>query len=167
MNIFVLSYDPKQAAKYQCDKHVVKMCLESTQLLCTVAHLLNKDVDGLYKKTHANHPCTVAVKESVHLRSWLIDHTAALFKEYTYRYGKVHKSQEVFIKAVKQLLHTKYYNKHTLPFVKVTNNDIDNAVLSYRKYYRSKYLDMDMKWTNRKMPQFMLEVDEDKIINKY
>lgn len=163
MNIFVLSYDPEQAAKYQCDKHVVKMCLESTQLLCTVVHLLGKNVDGLYKKTHVNHPCTVVIKDSVQLRSWLIDHTFHLFKEYTYRYGKVHKSQEVFMRAVKQLFYTKNYNKHTLPFAKVTNNDLDNVVLSYRKYYRSKYLEMDMKWTNRKMPQFMLEVgDEDR-----
>jgi len=29
MNIFVLDYNPKKAAEYHCDKHVVKMILET------------------------------------------------------------------------------------------------------------------------------------------
>ena len=36
MNIFVLDEDPIKAAEYHCNKHVVKMILESAQMLCTV-----------------------------------------------------------------------------------------------------------------------------------
>ena len=38
MNIFYLDSDPIIAAQMQCDKHVVKMILESTQLLYTANH---------------------------------------------------------------------------------------------------------------------------------
>ena len=35
MNIFVLDENPVIAAKMACDKHIVKMILESAQMLCT------------------------------------------------------------------------------------------------------------------------------------
>ena len=37
MNIFVLDRNPTIAAQMACDKHVVKMILETAQMLCTVA----------------------------------------------------------------------------------------------------------------------------------
>ena len=36
MNIFYLDKCPVKSAEMSCDKHVVKMILESAQLLCTV-----------------------------------------------------------------------------------------------------------------------------------
>lgn len=38
MNIFALHDDPKLAAQYHCDKHIVKMAVEYSQILCTVVH---------------------------------------------------------------------------------------------------------------------------------
>jgi hypothetical protein len=38
MNIFYLNSDPKKAAVIQYNKHVVKMILESAQMLCTAHH---------------------------------------------------------------------------------------------------------------------------------
>ena len=35
MNIFILDEDPKKAAEYHCDKHVVKMILESIFIIET------------------------------------------------------------------------------------------------------------------------------------
>ena len=53
MNIFYLDRDPKIAAQLACDKHVVKMILESAQMLCTAHRVLDGDdyADryGLYK----------------------------------------------------------------------------------------------------------------------
>ena len=37
MNIFILDRDPVLAAQYQCDKHVVKMVLETAQIMSTIA----------------------------------------------------------------------------------------------------------------------------------
>lgn len=41
MNIFVLDYNPQKAALYHCDKHVVKMILESAQILSSICRLKN------------------------------------------------------------------------------------------------------------------------------
>ena len=44
MNIFFLHRDPSRAAKAQCDKHVVKMVLETTQMLSTAARRFGNNV---------------------------------------------------------------------------------------------------------------------------
>ena len=46
MNIFVLDQDTTQAAQLQCDKHVVKMIVESAQMLSTAHRVL----DGILTK---------------------------------------------------------------------------------------------------------------------
>lgn len=91
MNIFVLHDDPTIAASMSCDKHVVKMILETAQMLSTVAHSHGQVPP--YRATHKNHPCTVWAGETKANWDWLIAHGLALSAEYTARYGKVHKSQ--------------------------------------------------------------------------
>ena len=89
MNIFVLDLDPKMAAQAQCNKHVSKMIVESTQLLST-AH-----PRGIapYKHTHFNHPCGKWTRESIQNYEWLALHAFHLCEEYTLRYGKYHASE--------------------------------------------------------------------------
>ena len=96
MNIFMLDRDVNVNAQYHCDKHVVKMVLEYTQLLCSVMHA-NDYEDIPYKKTHFNHPCAIWARWSLANYQYLWDLTDALGKEYTYRYGKVHKSHKLLI----------------------------------------------------------------------
>ena len=92
MNIFYLHRDPVIAAKVQYNKHVVKMILESAQMLCTAHHHYDENTDVPYKKAHYNHPSTIWTRESDEQYMWLFDHMVALGKEYTKRYGKVHLS---------------------------------------------------------------------------
>ena len=47
MNIFYLDSDPRIAAKYHCDKHVVKMILESGQMLSTAHRVVDKSDDDI------------------------------------------------------------------------------------------------------------------------
>jgi hypothetical protein len=91
MNIFYLSEDPRKAATMMYNKHVVKMILESAQLLCT-AHVVSDGdkADVPYKVTHKNHPSAIWARESVSNYVWLYDHMIALGEEYTRRYGKKH-----------------------------------------------------------------------------
>jgi len=91
MNIFVLDREPERAAACHCDKHVVKMVLESAQLLAT-AHHLTKPSKRLppSRATHANHPCAIWVRASLSNYRWLGRLALALSEEYTLRYGKVH-----------------------------------------------------------------------------
>ena len=98
MNIFYLDRDPVVAAKMHCDKHVVKMILESAQMLSTAHRVLDgdeyADERGLYKMAHKNHPSTIWVRTSTDNYMWLNRLFGALCKEYTYRYNKQHSSQK-------------------------------------------------------------------------
>jgi hypothetical protein len=91
MNIFYLDKDPVKAAKYQYNKHVVKMILESAQMLCTAhRHYGNENVP--YKKAHYNHPSTIWTRQNTKHYYWLYNHMLALGNEYTKRYNKTHKT---------------------------------------------------------------------------
>ena len=95
MNIFYLDSDPVKAAQAQYNKHVVKMILESAQMLCTAHHhyteLLAQDDSYIpYKKAHYNHPSTIWCRENSEQYLWLYDHMIALGDEYTKRYKKIH-----------------------------------------------------------------------------
>lgn len=97
MNIFILSEDPIQAARYQCNKHVVKMILESAQLLVTAF----PEGETPYKHTHFNHPCAKWTRQSIANYEWLLSHAIELCNEYTRRYDRVHKTENI-IKSLKR-----------------------------------------------------------------
>ena len=90
MNIFYLHKDPRKAAEYQYNKHVVKMILESAQMLCTAHHHYGNGDNVPYKKAHYNHPSTIWVRDNIENYAWLYRHMLALGEEYTKRYGKTH-----------------------------------------------------------------------------
>jgi len=92
MNIFYLDKDPITAAVVQYNKHIVKMILESAQMLCAAHHILGNPNDVPYKLAHKNHPCTIWVRENSLHYDWLYEHMMALGDEYTARYSKTHMS---------------------------------------------------------------------------
>ena len=103
MNIFVTDPDPVISAQTLCDKHVVKMVLESAQMLSTAWREPNDlrssefssryaDEHELYKTAHPNHPCSIWVRQARENYKWLYRHFVALCEEYTHRYGKSHAS---------------------------------------------------------------------------
>ena len=125
MNVFVLDDDPIVAAQLQCDKHVVKMIVESAQMLSTIHRMLDgtkekrpsksgkrmvdyyrlndEREDVLYKAVHFKHPCTVWTGESCCNYSWHYEHFIALCDEYTYRYEKIHSTDTKLRNVLKQL----------------------------------------------------------------
>ena len=129
MNIFVLDNDPFKAAEYQCDKHVVKMVLETAQLLCS-AH-----ETAPYKRTYYNHPCAIWTRSSLSNYMWLCEHGLGLAREYTFRYNKVHKSTEVIEWA--RLNMPNILNLGLLPFAQAMPDKYkhEDAVVAYRNYY--------------------------------
>ena len=95
MNIFYLNQSPYIAAKVQYNKHVVKMILESAQMLCTAHHVYGNEEQKLnvpYKQAHLNHPSTIWTRQCRANYRWLYLHMLALGYEYTKRYGKTHLS---------------------------------------------------------------------------
>lgn len=134
MNIFILSEDPVEAARMQCDKHVVKMCLETAQILCTVF----PPEAAPYRRSHYNHPCCKWARSSVSNYRWLINHGLALCEEYTKRYNKIHKSREIIEWCRDNYEVEMFYDCHEpTPFAQAMPEEYYNesAVVAYRSYY--------------------------------
>ena len=145
MNIFILDKNPLRAARYHCDKHVSKMILESAQMLSTV-------LDGPYKPTHKNHPCTLWVAESRANAQWLTTLAWHLNNEWRYRYDHAHdhKSWEV-IRSIEDRVH-ELPDLRLTPFALAMPEEYKDAadpVKSYRAYYRSKPF---AKWEHSPTP---------------
>ena len=137
MNIFFLHRDPIVAAVRQHNKHVVKMTLESAQLLCTAHHVLGGSAP--YKPTHVNHPCAVWVRSDANHYMWLYRHFAALSDEYTRRYGRVHKSWLVCSKPLKALPKgLKASEWSDPPQCMPPEFQGDDTVAAYCRYYAAK-----------------------------
>jgi hypothetical protein len=134
MNIFVLDENPKTAAWMQCDRHSVKMVLETAQMLCTVLHSLGCSVP--YRPTHGSHPCTKWVASSQEAFNWTVCHGLALCETYTARYGKIHASEKIIIESKKHYLMLP--NISIRPFVQCMPEQYQvptDPVLAYRKFY--------------------------------
>lgn len=144
MNIFVLDRDPIQAAEFCCDKHILKMVIESTQILSSVHRLCDNvdQIDGipLYKLTHKNHPCVKWAKESLSNYRWLCLHALSLCIEYEKRYYKRHACEKLII--VFSYNTPKNLHWHGLTeFVQCMPEQYkikDDAVSAYRHYYKAE-----------------------------
>lgn len=95
MNIFILDEDMKKNVQSYVNKHVVKMCLETCQLLSTVYYFTEQDAIAPYKINHPQHPCSLWARESLSNWVWLRKLGLEICKEYTYRYGKKHKCEKI------------------------------------------------------------------------
>ena len=93
MNIFYINEDPKIAAKELADDHIRKMQIESAQM-CSTAHWESNST-APYKRAHVNHPSTKWARQSIQHYRWLIEHGLEICYEFTKRYGKHHKTQDV------------------------------------------------------------------------
>jgi hypothetical protein len=141
MNIFYIHASPIISAKAMSSKHVVKMILESAQLLSTAHHKLHSDIaPNLYKPTHVNHPSNVWVRESVKHYEWLYQHFIALCDEYSNRYHKVHRTYTKLNEYLKITPSALQDNGFTEPPCAMPDVYKDNtsSLLSYRKYYESE-----------------------------
>jgi len=180
MNIFYIDSDPEIAARSLCDKHVVKMIVESAQMLST-AHrvldgnmqilpsksgkrmvkkwVLDNDLENiLYKSAYENHICNVWVRESIENYSWLFYHFAFMVDEYERRYDRKHLTWT----KLGNILDTSPQNIPICDFTQVgyalsgrTECIVDgDPVETYRNFYRSKKNDFELKWEYTQKPKW-------------
>lgn len=158
MNIFYLSHCPEYAAKLQCDKHVVKMILETAQMLSTAHHELGSDYsEVVYKSTHKNHPSAVWLRSNTENYTWAYQHFMALCREYTHRYGKTHLSETKLAKILCHYPDDLPYGTFTFPPKCMPDDYKDSSkspINSYQAYYRATKRSF-AKYTNRACPGFM------------
>ena len=140
MNIFVTNQCPIKSAIILDDKRLVKMALETTQLLSTTLTILGSQ-KAPYKPTHTNHPCTLWTTESKANYLWLLKHLQALLQEYTNRYSKIHKCQnylDIFTKESSLLtLNTPTPFKNVSYYKEDTKTDI---TILYQRTLIEKWL---------------------------
>ena len=174
MNIFYLSHDPKECAEMHVDKHCVKMILEYAQLLSTAHRVLDGTLsvglsetgrkqiryvlpDGreskLYVATHINHPSAIWCRQSYANYVWLSKLLTELCREYTYRYGKVHKVEASGLEE--ELMYPPMnISPVTVPFTEPTPAMPDedkvpgDSIASYHNYYINKKTHL-AKWSGK------------------
>ena len=179
MNIFYLDPNTTKCAEYHVDRHCVKMILEYAQLLSTAHRVLdgvlltgisdsgrkttswilpNDSYESiLYKATHINHPSAIWVRQSYKNYMWLRSLLYRLCKEYTYRYGKVHKVES---SGLYEALSYAPNNIKTSIFTEPTQampdiyKVVGDSVQSYINYYLGDKQRM-FKWKNRDVPYFV------------
>lgn len=147
MNIFAIEGDIAtndidwvKSAQSQDNYRVVKMILESCQMLCTVLNELSGEQVTPYRSTHKHHPSTRWAQSSSANFQNLVTHTSAMLQEYTERFGKVHKCTSVLQRCV-ELYHPDLFSSHestALPLAMPAEFRSDSIVESYRKFYASK-----------------------------
>ena len=186
MNIFYVDEDPVKAAEQLVDKHVVKMILESAQLLSTAHRVLDgeqsifeKYVHGsfpprymkkkvwtlpdfresvLYQATHINHPSAIWCRTSVENYLWLVEHFFGLMNEYMHRYEKVHKCNgELSYMLQSPPKKLEAYDWTPMPSCMAPEYIIsDNPLTNYRNYYKVGKATMH-KWKNRQPPEWITQ----------
>lgn len=109
MNVFYLDHNTAFAAKALVDKHIVKMPLETVQLLSTAHRILDgqeitithngrnkkryvlsceKRNEMLYQASHINHPSAVWCRQNRSNYRWLAHYLIDMCFEYHARYGR-------------------------------------------------------------------------------
>ena len=147
MNIFRVSDCPVSSAEMLCDKHIVKMRVESVQML--VSGLLRQGVDPQrmpltskgrpHRGGYHNHPCTIWVGEcDIHF-DWLLAHLASLCAEYKHRYGDKPQVCERQLLVISKLRDEMWFWGVPNPSPQCMPEEFrvpDNPVRAYRQYYR-------------------------------
>jgi len=136
MNIFVTNADPRVSAQALDDKRVIKMILETAQMLSTAMHVLG--IPGApYKPTHINHPCSIWVRTNWNNFRWTTVHLDELCTEYWRRYGKIHKCAQylnLFAQANDSLLIA-----DLTPFANCTPHKDMSTIEAYKRTLNEKW----------------------------
>jgi hypothetical protein len=153
MNIFILDSDPRLAAQYHCDKHVVKMILETAQMLCTAHDCYKSKIENAYKPTHVNHPCNVWARACTENYNWLWDLFYWLNVEYHFRYNKLHATGRKLLRSLRSPPSSmpSFGFKTEFALAMPDECKIGNAVASYREYYRRDKADIAV-WAHSETP---------------
>ena len=184
MNIFYLSENSLDCAQWAVDKHCIKMILEAAQLLSTAHRVLDgseltvqvKNKTGkfrkkkvwilteprnsrLYNATHVNHPCAKWARESAENYLWLWRYLYFHCKEYTHRYGKVHKVERDGLLAELVFIPKNIKDRpfSTPPSAMDAKYIISNdPIVNYRNYYKHGKAHLH-SWKNREVPEWIKE----------
>jgi len=179
MNIFYLDHDVYKCAEMHNDKHTVKMILEYAQLLSTAhryldgvpiidrggrsgrqrtSYILSDSRDSLlYRATHINHPSAIWCRKGIVQYRWLHNLLIELCKEYTHRYGKIHKVERGgLLWKLEQPPHSIHHDVFWCEPTPAMPDEMKipgNSIASYRNYYINNKAHL-ANWKKRPIPEW-------------
>lgn len=157
MNLFVPSSDINTSVESLDDKRVVKMVLETAQVLSTAIRLYDPETTmPIYKMTHKNHPVSIWVRTTQDNYKYTLDYFIKICNEYTYRFGKIHKSESLlpyFVEFYNYMAFNVMPTGQT-PFANCTDFKLDEVHTAYKKALTTKWKNDKIKprWTGRAQP---------------
>lgn len=139
MNIFYLHSDPKICAQYHNDNHVVKMQLETAQMLCFVHWKTGNEAPYKQNKAHMNHPCTLWAYKSLSNYWWLCELGMELLEEHKFRFEKPNN----YVTKANEVIQWAIDNLPNIPDIGFTDPALampdqykhDIATIAYKSYY--------------------------------
>jgi len=162
MNIFSFHKDLCLNAADHPDSYVVKLPLEAAQIASTGLRLMQQSAPSyLYKPTHTGHPLSLWAADSLDNIIAVCQYGLAVADEYSYRYGKIHKSSAVMGKIICQFAPPDYISidleGRLLDSPACTNGIVDSdRISSYRQYFvKQKYGKIKCSWKHRKEPPWI------------
>ena len=140
----------EKCAEYMVDSHIIKMPLESAQILSTVCRKSGLQVG--YKATHQNHPCVLWAGRSLSNWRYLKELTKAMNQEYRLRYNKKvdHKSFLVAEGLPEPVIPDIGLTEFALAMPEECKI-VGNQIQSYRRYYMEHKQHL-FRWKNRMVP---------------
>jgi hypothetical protein len=161
LNIFATNKSPKITAQEHCDRHLVKMIVETAQMLSCAHWILDNKIVG-YKPTHWNHPCSSWIRESSENYLWAYSLLSELCAEYTLRYSKSHKT-ELLLPALSKAPKNTPEGDLT-PWAQAMPEEFqqEDSIKAYQKYLLGKYEEwltrprpLGVCWTNQQLPSWL------------
>lgn len=176
MNIFVLDRDPVKAARYQCNKHIVKMILESATMLSNpfdnksginFCHInwdtpsskwvldIRKTYYKPFRASWSKHPCTLWTKASRANYEWHLKFAMETCREYTRRYNKTHRCQHIIEWCADHIGELNFSTDGLTPFAQAMPVIYKNKdpVIAYRSYYKDQKFKF-AKWPDGSVPDW-------------
>jgi len=167
MNIFLTSFNSKEAAAHLDDLRLNKMILETAQLLsCAYRHLFSEH-SALYRETHFNHPCSIWARKNEDNYSWLVQYFDDLAQEKLRRdltikkanLVKPHKSWSDLFAIFNSKKTNNYQTKLNADFFDFNCTDFKDEKdvrIAYQKQLAQKWQNdlKPPKWTGSNRPNF-------------
>lgn len=157
MQLFILDRCPVHSAMYLADVHVIKMCLETAQILSSVMAIKGlPQIEGAPKAYNTRHPVIRAINTQEKI-NWVLHHNLALHIEFIYRFHKQHKYYKLARNYMNTLSTMEQVTKQVSPEgLARTKEDIVEAHRDYYKFKKSVI--KRWKYTNREEPDWLKEV---------
>ena len=153
----MLDRNIRRCARYHCDQHVVKMILESAQMMCTT--LSKHGFEVPYHPTHLQHPCVLWLDESYDNFLWLKELATELNAEYRFRYQR--KVDHASMRVIHQIESYRYKRCGLTEFAQVMPDEYryrNNPVRAYRAFYNGEKLRF-ATWKKREPPVWTKRVN--------